>query len=199
MSVLITGFQPFLHYTINPTEQIVKLLDLIEFSVHKAILPTDFKLAGSVYDELLTQHQPKIILNLGLNAKAVGLELETIAINVAKDFLKAPEPIIGATEMAIKTSINTYSLSEDLRTEGIPARASNHAGDYLCNYIFYKSLQYTQAVGGQALFIHMPYTSDLAASIYSKEQNAFPSLSRELVLKGIELIVKQLFKNEVHS
>lgn len=199
MDLLITGFQPFLNYSINPTEKIVKLLDLIDMTVHKAVLPVDFKISGVVYEEILSEHQPKLILNLGLNAKAVSLNLETIAINVAKDFLKAPETIDNATETALKTSIDTFQLAEDLRATGIPARASNHAGDYLCNYIFYKSLQYAQNTGGQALFIHMPYTADLAASIYTKEQQAFPSLSTDMVLRGIEFIVHQLKAKEIFS
>lgn len=199
MDLLITGFQPFLNYSINPTGKIVKLLDLIDMTVHKAILPCDFKLVEPIYDELLATHQPKLIINLGLSAKAVGLNLETIALNVAKDFLKAPGIIDKSSEMALKTTIDTFQMAQRLRDSGIPARASNHAGDYLCNYIFYKSLKYTQNKGGQALFIHMPFTSDIAASIYSDEQQAFPSLATDMVLKGIELIVQQLHPKKILS
>jgi len=196
MKLLVTGFQPFLNYAINPTEKIVKLLDLIDITVHKAILPVDFTETGVVYSELLAEIQPQLILNLGLNAKSFGLELETIAVNVAKDFRQAPNSIDEVTEMALKTTIDTYDLAKVLRDNKIPSRASYHAGAYLCNFIFYKSLQYTRDFGGQALFIHMPYTSDLAASIYTKDNQYFPSLSTDLVLKGIEVIVDQL-KTEV--
>jgi len=197
MNLLLTGFEPFLNYSINPTEKIVKLLDLIDITVHKAILPVDFEKTRIVYAELLDEIQPDIILNLGLNAKAISFELETFALNVAKDFRKPPESIDEKTDLALKTTIDTFEMAQHLRDAGIPAKGSHHAGDYLCNYVFYRSLQYTNDTGGQALFIHMPYTADLAASIYSKEQQDFPSLSTDVILEGISLIVKRLLVHDL--
>jgi len=199
MNLLFTGFKPFLKFSINPSEKIVNLLEINDFNVHKAILPDDFKSLEVIYKELLIKHQPDFILNFGMNAKAFALELETFAINAAKDFLKAPETIDENADLALKTSIDTYALAEQLRKEGIPARSSNHAGDFLCNFVFYKSLEYTKKRGGQALFIHMPYTANLAASIYSSDGHLFPSLSTDVIIRGVEMIVEHVGKGSYVS
>ncbi len=189
--LLLTGFEKFANFPINPTQTLVESFDSEQLVIKKAILPVDFGRIAAPYDELVNSFLPDLIINLGLNASALSLNLETFALNAGKD-LNPAEPFFDIEpngEVAYRTNLNTDHYASALRKEGVPAISSNYAGDYLCNYIYYQSLKWTNHNGGDALFVHLPFTSSLAADIYESERREFASLSKELMLKGVNTLV----------
>ncbi len=72
--LLLTGFEPFLSFTINPTEQIVKELDgekVGDFIISSKILPVDFEEAGERLLDLIEEINPMQSYHWGLQAAAI--------------------------------------------------------------------------------------------------------------------------------
>lgn len=191
MKTLVTGFGPFKGFDINPSQIIVEQLNDRE-DIKTVIFDVNQNAISSTYPPILEEYQPDLILNIGLQASTGVLNLETFAINSLKD----QEEFQTIQEMSgFKTSINTNRLAQELCDIGIPAIRSDHAGNYYCNYIYYLSLQWCQGGKGNALFLHIPFTTKLA-SIYCKaKKTSFSSLNEKIILKGIDYIILDQKKN----
>ncbi len=50
------------------------------------------------------------------------------------------------------------ALAAHLRRRGHRANASRSCGRYLCNFLYYRSLEWARGVGRDALFVHVPQT-----------------------------------------
>ena len=86
--LLITGFDPFGKYTINPSWQAVQLLpeQIGDFQLHKLLL---LNIYGSEFQKIaqaVTKLQPDCLLMLGMNSGSTEIILDTVAINL-KDAL----------------------------------------------------------------------------------------------------------------
>jgi pyroglutamyl-peptidase len=172
MKALVTGFDAFAGLPFNPSEEVLKGLkryppnesfDSIEFS----ILPTSY--AG--VDDWLERYLDCIpdldlILMLGLSLSTDTLKLERFALNVID--CAVPDNL-GETRMgraiaedgprAYRTSVDVERIGERLTLAGIPYCVSNNAGEYVCNYIYYRVLRRLEERGSpaRALFVHMPW------------------------------------------
>ncbi|MFX4485951.1 hypothetical protein ABTA87_20610, partial [Acinetobacter baumannii] len=60
--------------------------------------------------------------------------------------------------LALKTEAPIYDFRKKLQSGGFPAVISNHAGTFVCNDIYYRSLFYQLKHGGPDLivFLHVP-------------------------------------------
>lgn len=82
--VLLTGFEPFLDYPINPTMKIVEQLDgniINKFKVVGRILIVDFAKSGKQLLQEIEDVQPDAVISLGLAAGRYKITPERIAIN----------------------------------------------------------------------------------------------------------------------
>ncbi len=69
--LLLTGFEPFLEFPINPTETIVKELDgqkVGNYEIKGLHLPVDFNLAPKKIVEAVAEENPDAVISLGLAA-----------------------------------------------------------------------------------------------------------------------------------
>lgn len=67
--LLVTGFEPFLHYKINPTMQIVENLDgetIGDYRIVGRILSVDFQQSAEQLKQYIEEVKPQIIISLGL-------------------------------------------------------------------------------------------------------------------------------------
>lgn len=68
-----------------------------------------------------------------------------------------------------QTGLPLGPLVEDLRGKGFDVGISSDAGKFVCNWVYYNSLQLAEKTGAEALFVHVP-----PASVVSIEkQTAF--------------------------
>lgn len=194
--VLITGFKPFAPYTVNPTEQLVEALAPIkDIHIEKEIFEVDFELVHQVYPRLVEDMQPDFILNLGLSGQANSIQLERFAINSGFDYngKKTFFEIDAKSPPAYQTKVKLEGLSQKINEVGIPTTISNHAGSYLCNFIYYHSLQYAELQRKKALFVHLPFTTELVCQFAQAKQTTYPSLPQAYIDKAIRLILQQEF------
>jgi pyroglutamyl-peptidase len=188
MKVLLTGFGPFKDFDTNPSGEVVRAFDMEGVVFRKEILDVNKEAILGRYPVLLDEFQPEVIINVGLNAASGTLNLETFALNSLKDDQAAFSTLEGP--WGYRTSLDTQALADRLCDAGIPAVRSDHAGNYYCNFIYYLSLEWGFRNGGQALFLHMPFTTHLAAKAAKEKKRAFPSLPLATVHDGLRLILE---------
>jgi pyroglutamyl-peptidase len=196
MKVLVTGFGPFKDFDINPSALLVEKLEMDDIIIRKEVFDVNRVDIEERYPNILDKFQPDFILNIGLSASSGGLNLETFAINSLKD--KAIFSTI-TQEWGYQSKLDTSELADMLCKDGIPAIRSDYAGSYYCNFIYFLSLEWCDHNKGDALFLHIPFTNDLASEISLNKKVIYPSLPTETMLKGIKKIITHLEKKSTIS
>jgi pyroglutamyl-peptidase len=194
--LLLTGFEPFLGFPINPTEAIVKELDGQEiggYRIHGLLLPVDYETAGPKILQEIESVQPDAVIALGLAAGRTSITPERIAINCrdgeADNSGRALQdaPVVENGPDGYFSTLPIRKMVDVLNESGYPARISNTAGTYLCNNIMYTILHEAGDVKN-AGFVHIPASHELAAA--SKKEMA--SWSQSDLTKAIVKIIETL-------
>ncbi len=177
LRVLVTGFGAFPGNLVNPSGALAKIL-ASRFKKHEHIhfrhlvLKTEF---NSCYDDLraaIDDFKPDLVIAFGLKARAKGFETESTARNQAGNHPDASGKIHEQNEInpkgekTIRSTLPLRAIKRALDRKNIAVRTSKSAGDYVCNYLFYRLMQDikhgdVKAVGG---FVHIPYSKSLAAN-----------------------------------
>ncbi len=154
--LLLTGFGPFRNYSSNPSEVICRGLNnsiINNFHIHSQILDVNFK---NSYEKLLQRSksiEPDIIISLGLSYDSNLIKLEKIAKNLMKNHNQdSVNKIDEHAPDAYFSKLPLKNIHQFLNLRGINSEISNSAGDYVCNYIMFKMLNYLQKSK-----IHTPY------------------------------------------
>ena len=178
MRVLLTGFQPFGGHRSNPSEQVVSALastKLPGITLHTLVLPVSWRRTFPLLREHLTAQakQYDAVLCLGLAANRSQVEFERFAVNwrsavgadedgdsVAGDAIEAGGPA------ACASTADVDLLAAAAREAGVPAGTSNHAGTFLCNDTYYRTLRHFEGHRRPCavVFVHLPPTPDMAAA-----------------------------------
>ncbi|MFA1822209.1 pyroglutamyl-peptidase I [Virgibacillus oceani] len=193
--LLLTGFEPFLDYPINPTREVVKSLSgkvINDFEVHGEILTVDFAKSGEQLLATVEKIKPDAIISLGLAGGRHKMTPERIAINCndgpADNTGWKPngEKIFADGKDGIFTTLPIDQMVKYLTEAGLPAEISNTAGTYLCNNVMYHALYYIRKnqLSLPAGFIHIPASHELAI-----EQKKGPSWSQEDLNRAVALCI----------
>jgi pyroglutamyl-peptidase len=200
-TLLLTGFVPFLNFTINPTEQIVTELDqqvIGHYKVQSRVLPVDFNQSADQLLQHINEIQPDAVISLGLAAGRAHITPERIAIN-CKDAGGAPdnegniyqdEPINQSGPAGYFSTLPIRVVVNHLTENNYPAKVSNTAGTYLCNNVMYAALHHLTTRNQpdvQAGFIHIPASHELATQL-----NNTPSWSLQDLTTATRLIIETL-------
>ncbi|KMN41725.1 MULTISPECIES: pyroglutamyl-peptidase I [unclassified Lysinibacillus] len=201
--ILVTGFEPFLDYKINPTMQIVEELNgkkIDCYDIVGRILSVDFQQSAEQLKHHIEEVKPQIIISLGLAAGRFKVTPERIAINV-KDgepdnngYTPVDERIHEEGADAYLTNLPIRSMVNRLQAEGYPAEISNTAGTYLCNNIMYEGLAYAQQHEGvRAGFIHIPASFELAI-----QHGKIPGWSIRDLVAAVQLCIEETARATNH-
>ncbi|GGP15567.1 pyroglutamyl-peptidase I [Oceanobacillus neutriphilus] len=196
--LLLTGFEPFLDFSINPTMKIAEELNgaaIGDYTITSHVLSVDFHQAGKQLLQLIDETKPDAIISLGLAGGRFKINPERIAINVndgPKDNQghKPDNEVIwenGADGMFSTLPISR--MVQQLNAQGLPAEISNSAGTYLCNHVMYQALHYTKInnLSLPAGFIHIPASHELAI-----EHGKIPSWSHDDLKRAITICIETL-------
>lgn len=196
--LLMTGFEPFLKYPINPTMDVVSHLNGKEingYKIYGKILTVDFSQSGQQLLEEINQLEPDAVISLGLSGGRYKITPERIAANCndgpADNTGKKPdgEAIFSDGEDGLFSTLPIKEMVNKLTEEGLPADISNTAGTYLCNNVMYHGLYDAKKKGTfiPTGFIHIPASHELAI-----KHGKVPSWSQTDLNRAIELCVKCL-------
>ncbi|XP_058607131.1 pyroglutamyl-peptidase 1 isoform X1 [Onychostoma macrolepis] len=164
------GFGPFRQYVVNPSWEAAKGLKMaglgLGIEVHIKEIPVSYAKSQQVLDVIWQTMTPKVVIHLGIAPGAKGITLEQTGKNHCyKDRDVSglcPDHhfcIEGGPER-LDSIIDMRSLSKHLKSMGLDVIYSRDAGRYLCDFVYYYSLNRGQ---GKAVLIHVPASGSLAS------------------------------------
>lgn len=170
MHFLLTGFPPFPGRPINPTQQLIEAIqegrtDASDRHLSTALLPVEYQGVEYVFDKLIRDLRPDVVLSFGVGRHERTLRLESCGVN--RDDASLPDnagetrretSIIPGGPDAIRCSADLPDLQETLRNAGIPVEISQDAGQYVCNHLLYYASYHEQQGESEYnfLFTHVP-------------------------------------------
>ncbi len=168
-NLLVTGFGPFPGAPANPTEALVRELAHVPpetfgaAGFHAVVLPTEYRRSWSILRRLYGRLAPDVVVHFGLSARADALMIErTARRRCASD---RPDAVGFAPRRGQARRTGPETLASTLPAEriiaalleaGLPAAASDDAGDYVCNATLYRSLAEAAASPRRIGFVHVP-------------------------------------------
>jgi len=193
--VLLTGFGPFPGAAENSSAWLVEELagdrqsSHLGCDLHAEVLPTEWAEVARLGPGLVQHHRPRLTVHLGLHKRARGFRIERSAHNLidlrqdARGAVLDRRTILDRSDRRLDTAIPAAQLARYLRTRGLPAVASRSPGTYLCNYLYYLSLDWArrQKASSDVCFVHIPPLA----------RHGGP-LSEAELLRGADLIVRYL-------
>jgi pyroglutamyl-peptidase len=190
--VLVTGFGPFPGIPYNASASLVRgLADAAPapgLEIATVIIPVVWASAREAAREAAAQFAPHAILHFGVAKRAAGFEVEARAFNrsgLKEDhagIVRASRPLVRAGRPALSSTLPAAALVRALRKNGYPATVSRDAGRYLCNALFYWSLNDSEAKGRLVGFIHMP--------AFGVETEVKPRLTMEEAAGGARILLR---------
>jgi pyroglutamyl-peptidase len=191
--MLLTGFEGYGGYAINPSGEVAKALDGAEIAgvrVAGRILPVVHAgLAGRI-EALIDVTSPRAVICLGLDAGESSIRLERAAAN-ALDFEIADNageilrgPVIAGAAATLHSTLPLQAIENRLRAAEIPVRESDDAGRYLCNALMYHALSAAARREPRPAcgFIHLPFLPEQAGDD--------ASLPLDTMVEGIRLTIR---------
>ena len=169
MKVLITGFHPFNNESINPSLEAIKLLpDKIgDFELIKQDVEVSYDKSFNTVKELIDEYHPDYILLVGEAGRRKSVTIEKVAINYIDSNIKDNDGVLIKHSKIYDTDIYAYFTTLDLvsiKDKVKDIEISYSAGTFVCNYLFYKTLDYTKGTNTKVGFVHVPYIKEQAIS-----------------------------------
>ena len=191
-TILVTGFGPFPGAPVNPTEPLVEDLEHVRLPgtrIATHVFQTSYAAIDRQLPLLLMRHRPGALLMFGLAAATPHLRIETWARNAVAELpdaggvTPASRSIAPGRAPRLKLPTLDRTLLAAARRAGVAAAVSEDAGDYLCNYLCWRTALIAGQPGGPRLaaFIHVPENlpaADLARAGRGFLQAIAPRLSR---------------------
>jgi pyroglutamyl-peptidase len=195
MKALVTGFDAFGGDEINPSSLAVRRLErkLGRLSIHTVKLPTSYARSAIVLRRAIEKVKPDIVLGVGQAGGRTELCLERVAINVQDARIKDNDgkqpidrPVVRQGPAAYFSTLPIKACVAEMRKAGLPAAVSNSAGTFVCNHIFYATMDMAEqpAMGFRAGFLHIPYLPEQAARV-----GGAPSMALDDIVRGIEIVL----------
>ncbi|XP_036940044.1 pyroglutamyl-peptidase 1-like [Acanthopagrus latus] len=163
--VLVTGFEPFGEHAVNSSWVAVQELERMglgeDVDLHVCEVPVEYQAVQSLLPSLWKEHQPQLVVHVGVSGLATTVTLEQCGHNKGYKRLdncrfcpashccmeNGPDCIQSVLDMEkVCKRVNDSAL-------GVTLSVSEDAGRYLCDYTYYTSLHLGQ---GRAAFIHVP-------------------------------------------
>ncbi len=166
--VLITGFGPFPGVSENVSGWLAERLARSAAASHSAaraeLLPTEWQEVANSAPRLLEDMQPRLVLHLGVSQRSRTIRVERSAHNLlaAREDARGALPVslaVSADGMPrLDTNLPAAQVARHLRNHGLPALASSSAGSYLCNFLYYLSLDWAHRRDRacDVCFVHVP-------------------------------------------
>jgi len=199
--ILLTGYEPFLDFTRNPSTEACKLLagkTIDGYEVVVEELSMRYKEIRGLIRGLIDKHEPAAVISTGVSSLAPDICVERVAINVGSadggpnfGYDRLDQSLNPDGPAAYWSTLPIREIVEKINAEGIPARISNTAGTQGCNLAFYHLMDYVveKQLGIPAGFIHVPRLPENAVGTRN------PSMSLESSAKALEIAVKTVISH----
>lgn len=184
--LLLTGFEPFGSFKTNPSwDALVHARDhglFGDLDVALSRIPVTYAGAYAAFDDALRAHKPRVALSFGLHGGLSGRQADTIYVETTarnrdgaqkadNAGVTRPEQVIDPGAPAtLANTLDVPAMLAALAAAGFVAKASDNAGAYLCNHLFFRGAHALQGQIGYG-FVHVPPVKDMGG-ILTLEQLA---------------------------
>lgn len=166
-TILLTGFEPFGKWEVNPSWEVARRMDGEQLGGLRVVgrrLPVNWEGTWAALQEAIADTEPDAILMLGLAGTRMAISVEAQGLNKCGD---TPDDegkqytrnwIVEGGDEALQSSLPIAEIVRRIKTLGLPVEVSQDAGGYLCNLATYRALAWARderrsiPVG----FIHLP-------------------------------------------
>jgi pyroglutamyl-peptidase len=190
--VLITAFEPYDRWEQNASWLAVQELTRDMPTAPKIttrLYPVDF---GRVRERLecdLAKNYD-VVLHLGQSPGLGRIHLESIALNIGGSSRRRPDecqPLVPHGPVAYRSELPLADWAASIRSAGIPAQVSYHAGTFLCNATMYLTHHWSakNGSGTRAGFVHLP----LASCQVTAERDDIASLPVEQSAQAVRIML----------
>lgn len=191
--LLLTAYEPFGTWKTNASQICLdRLIPLLEpvWQVTSRIYPVDFEAVKPLLESDLLQGFD-FTVHLGQTQQTARIRLEAVGLNVGAVPGKTKGetfPLISAGPAAYQCPLPLSEWAAHLRSEGIPAYVSYHAGTYLCNAALYwcHHLIAQHQLTTESCFIHVP----LDVSQVAELSNDYLTLPSEFVAEAVARVIR---------
>jgi pyroglutamyl-peptidase len=198
--ILLTGFTPFGGHAVNPTQALVEALGprFVHGSteVYPRLLRTHYRLSELDFDAALAEIRPDAIVSFGLAYKRDEIQPERIAVNFddsEEDGKHVARRIAEDGPVGYFSTLPVEQMVADLAQAGLPAKASNHAGAYICNHIFYHARHRfeRERLAIPMGFVHVPPLPEML----KPEDRTRPGLALPALIAGAQVVVATIARH----
>jgi pyroglutamyl-peptidase len=203
LTVLITGFGPFPGAPFNPTAALAKTLAqrrrpaLSEINRVAYVFPTSYAAVERELPILIARHRPDLVLLFGLAPRTPHLRIEGRARNRRSTLfadIDGTHPTSGIRPRG-PSALIAPARQQPLRIAAtrarVPVRLSIDAGKYLCNFTYWRALEFLRDSGALVQFVHVPNVPRTGAGTRSYGRK-HRRLTEADLLRGAEAILLAL-------
>jgi pyroglutamyl-peptidase len=197
--VLILGFEPDGGDKVNPSEMVARSLEGRLISgrpLSVRVLPAETRTMRERMEAVLLQDDPDIVIALSQFGGRMAMAMERVAVNIL-DFdhpdnvgvMRKGDVVTRGGADARLSNMPMDRITEAWNANGVPGYVSNSAGTFLGNQALYEMLGLTENSAPPVItgLVHLPL---LPAQAINAGADTHPSMSFELMKKGIEILVE---------
>ncbi len=199
--VLIAGFEPFGGDKVNPGEMVARSLEgrtLAGRMLAVRVIPVETRNIRERFEVALREDDPDIVIALSQFGGRTALSMERVAVNLL-DFehpdnvgvMRKGDVVARGDADARLSNLPFDRIIEAWTANGIPGYVSNSAGTFIGNQALYEILGLTEHAVPPVVtgLVHLPY---LPAQAIAAGADSNPSMSLELMKKGIEIMIETI-------
>ncbi|XP_030608142.1 pyroglutamyl-peptidase 1-like [Archocentrus centrarchus] len=163
--IVVTGFEPFAEHAVNSSWVAVQELERLGLGeavdLYVCEVPVEYQAVQSLLPSLWKEHQPQLVVHVGVSGLATTVTLEQCGHNKGYkrldncSFCPASQCCMETGPDCIKSILDMDTICKRVNDShtGITVSVSKDAGRYLCDYTYYTSLYLGK---GRAAFVHVP-------------------------------------------
>ncbi len=199
--VVLTGFEPFADFTVNPSWETVKALDQREttdYKIEAFQIPLTYREIKYSIESIIDRKLPTVLIGFGQSYRST-ISLEKVALNFAdlsdssvsyncgtrpeEEILDSSAPIAYFTKLPIR------KIQHRLWQNQIPTEISYSAGTFGCNQIFFHMMNKIarDKLKIAAGFIHVPSLQSQAVHLQNNRQITIPSMNLQTLITAAEI------------
>lgn len=162
------------------------------------IIPVETRNVRERFERALIEDNPDIVIALSQMGGRTALSLERVAVNVL-DFefpdnvgvMRKGDVISRGGADARLSNLPFDRVLEAWSASGVPGYVSNSAGTFIGNQTLYEILGLTENAVPPVItgLVHLPY---LPAQAIAAGPESNPSMSLELMIKGLEIMIESI-------
>lgn len=199
--VLIAGFEPFGGEKVSPSEMVARAFDgktIAGRTIAVRVVPVETRNVRERFERALLEDDPDVAIGLAQFGGRNALSLERVAVNVL-DFehpdnvgvMRKGDVVSRGGADARISNLPFERIIESWHANGVPGYVSNTAGTFIGNQALYEILGLTEHAAPPVIagLVHLPF---LPAQAIAAGSESHPSMSLDLMKKGIELMIETI-------